>query len=80
MLAMLFLGSRLLLILRVEFEKNLMDHLQEQSVQEGRSVGQLKIEVAYERFLARMDPESMIIKGGYAVKSQVPINPYTREI
>jgi hypothetical protein len=63
-----------------EFEKELVDHLQEQAAKEGRSVDQLRNEVAYERFLARMDPEHMTIKGGYAVKSQVPMSPYTRDI
>lgn len=63
-----------------EFEKNLTDYLREQSALEGLSVDQIKNEVAYERFLARMDPERMTIKDGYAVKSQVPISPYTKDI
>ena|GEM_PF-1886856 len=63
-----------------EFEKKLADYLVSEAAQQERTVDQLRNEVAYERFLARMNPNSMTIKGGYAVKSQVPVSPYTKDI
>lgn len=62
------------------FEDKLREHMDAQASQEGCSVEQVKNEIAYERFLARMDPARMTLKGGYAVKSQVPASPYTKDI
>lgn len=62
------------------FEDKLREHMDAQASQEGCSVEQVKNEITYERFLARMDPARMTLKGGYAVKSQVPVSPYTKDI
>jgi len=63
-----------------EFEREPTRHLLDESIREGRTIDQLKAQIAYERFLARMDPDSMTIKGGFAVKCHVPQSPHTKDI
>jgi len=63
-----------------EFEKSLETYVLDRAAAEGREPPELRSEIAYERFLARMDPEQMTVKGGYAVKAQVPVSPHTKDI
>ena len=62
------------------FEQELNIQLNSLAKLKGFLIDQLKNEIAYERFLARMNYKQVTIKGGYAVRSQLESSPYTRDI
>jgi len=65
-----------------EFRRALDQKLKEQAEHNGRNQDfvRLQVQVAIERFMARIDPDVAMIKGGAATMYTVPNAPHTRDV
>lgn len=65
-----------------EFRRALDEKLRQQAQQNGRNQDYIRLqeELAIERFMARIDPDVAMVKGGAATMFTIPNAPHTRDV